>query len=280
MEGERKTRLKIAVLGDIHGNWVAMEQVAADLVRQQADVVVGLGDYLNTSRGAAPVVEWMQKQPHAYFVRGDNDCWEDYEHYHPREREDSYALYQYVTRLPERIVLQFGGITLLAQHGYPWPPRDELEVGDFVRRYMSRTHVESFVNLSGMDIACFGDIHMVHVDVHEDLVTIHPGSVGVPSDGEPWGAVVPTQRWEPWTAKYVLLELDGGSVHATLQRVPFSREAAVQEAREGYVEDPGPDVWLARLLGLSGPAGDKSADRERPWPGPSSWRWQKKPVAG
>jgi hypothetical protein len=38
-----------------------------------------------------------------------------------------------------------------------------------------------------------------------------------------------------------------GSVHGTLQRVPFSREAAVQESREGYIEDPGPDIWLAPI---------------------------------
>jgi predicted phosphodiesterase len=89
---------KIAILGDIHGNWVAMRQVAADLVHQHADTIVGLGDYLDTSRAAARVVEWMQDQPHAYFVRGDNDCWEDYERFHPQEQEASCALYHHVTR--------------------------------------------------------------------------------------------------------------------------------------------------------------------------------------
>jgi predicted phosphodiesterase len=280
MEDERRTALKIAVLGDIHGNWTAMEPVAADLVCQQVDAVVGLGDYLSTSRGAAPVVEWMRQQPHAYFVRGDNDCWESYERYHPREREDTRSLFSYLTCLPDRIVLQLGVITLLAQHGYPWPPRGEPEGSDVVRRYMSRAYVESFVDLSGVDIACFGDIHMVHVDLHEDLAILHPGSVGVPSDGEPWGSLHPTRRWEPWSAKYLLLAIDGGSVHISLRRVPFSREAAVQESREGHLADPGPDVWLAHHLGLRGPSGTAPEDQGRPWPGPSSWSWKKKLSAG
>jgi predicted phosphodiesterase len=276
MEAKRGTALKIAVLGDIHGNWTALEPVAADLAGQQVNGVVGLGDYLNTSRGAVRVVDWMRQQSNAYFVRGDNDCWENYERYHPRERDDSSSLYLYLTRLPDRIVLQFGEITLLAQHGYPWPPRGELEGSDFVRRYMSRAHVASFLDLRGVDIACFGDIHMVNVDLHEDLVILHPGSVGVPSDGEPWGSLHPTRRWEPWTAKYLLLEIDDGSVRIALRRVPFSREAAVQEARDGHVEDPGPDIWLARHLGLCGSEAEKPADQGRPWPGPSSWFWEKK----
>jgi putative phosphoesterase len=268
--------MKIAVLGDIHGNWVAMEEMAADLIHQQVDAIVGLGDYLNTSRGAARVVEWMKSQPHAYFVRGDNDSWESYERFHPHESEDSSALYRYVTRLPDRIVLQFGGITLLAQHGYPWPSRSEPEGGGFVPRYVRRPDIESLVNITGIDLACFGDIHRVHVDLHEDLAIVHPGSVGVPSDGEPPSAHSPTCWWEPWMAKYMLLEIHGGSVDLSLQRVPFSREAAVREMREAYIEDPGPNVWLARHLGLCGFETTKQADQGLPWPGPTTWRWQKR----
>src|SRR5215210_7008255 len=108
--------MRIAALGDVHGNWPALRAVARDLAAQGVDAVIGLGDYLNTSLGAARVVAWLRRQPHAYFVCGDNDSWEHYEHFRHLARDDPHGQYQFVNQLPGRIVLDFQGVTILAQH--------------------------------------------------------------------------------------------------------------------------------------------------------------------
>jgi putative phosphoesterase len=231
---------RIAVLADIHGNWVALRQVVQALERESPDAIFGLGDYLNVSLGSAAVVAWMRTREHAYFVRGDNDCWESYERFGRLARDDPAAQYQFVTQLPTRIVLELQGITFLLQHGYTSTPIQERGfIREAVEETLSRRYATSVVSLAGVDIACFGDFHRPHLEVSDDLVLVHPGSVGAPRDQE------------PWTAKYVLIDLEGDAVHVTQRSVPFCREAAVEEMRAGYREDPGPDVWLARWLGLS-----------------------------
>ena len=45
--------MKLAVLADVHANWPALQAVAADIERWQADRVVVAGDVIN--RGPRPV---------------------------------------------------------------------------------------------------------------------------------------------------------------------------------------------------------------------------------
>jgi hypothetical protein len=76
-----------------------------------------------------------------------------------------------------------------------------------------------------------------------------------------------------WTAKfkYLLLDLERSRIQFTQRSVPFCREAAVQEMRAGFREDPGPNVWLARWLGLS-------PEMENEWRPPFeelTWHWSR-----
>ena len=45
--------MKLAVIADVHANWPALQAVAADIERWQADRVVVAGDVIN--RGPRPV---------------------------------------------------------------------------------------------------------------------------------------------------------------------------------------------------------------------------------
>jgi predicted phosphodiesterase len=173
-------------------------------------------------------------------VRGDNDRWGNYARFGHLACDDPYAQYQFVTQLPTRIALELQGITFLFQHGYPSTP---IAACGFTRvavaETLSRRYIASAVSLAGVDIACFGDLHRPHLALHDDLVLVHPGSVGAPRDEE------------AWTAKYLLIDVEDATVCLTQRSVPFSLEEAVQEMRAGFREDPGPDVWLARWLGLA-----------------------------
>lgn len=82
--------MRIAALADIHGNWPALQAVAADLVRQEVEVIIGLGDYIMTSTSSPRIVEWMQRQTRGYFVRGNGDSWDNYARFGPLARVDPY----------------------------------------------------------------------------------------------------------------------------------------------------------------------------------------------
>jgi predicted MPP superfamily phosphohydrolase len=49
--------MKIAVLSDVHANWIALQAVANDIARWGADQVIVAGDLIN--RGPRPVECWQ-----------------------------------------------------------------------------------------------------------------------------------------------------------------------------------------------------------------------------
>ena len=248
--------MRVAVLADIHGNWIALERVLADLAGQQIDLIIGLGDYLNTSLGSARVVDWLRSQPAggAYFIRGNSDAWRYYDRFRDASKQDAADQYHFVNRLPDRLVLDLGGLRVLVQHQVPGLLLREIGfTEENVRYVMSRAYIETVMDLRGIDIALFGDLHKQQLDMHEDLVIVYPGSVGA-----------------TWPAGYALLDLDlpdgpespGGmdgagpppwtdappAVHITYRRVVYDRAAAVQDMRAAYREDPGDRTWLERQL--------------------------------
>ena len=119
LTSERMERMKLAALADVHGNWQALDAVARDLERRQVDVILGLGDYVMTSASSNRIVEWMQRQAHAHFVRGNGDSWGHYHRFRPLARVDPHPQYDIVSRLPERVLLEFQGVRILAQHAVP-----------------------------------------------------------------------------------------------------------------------------------------------------------------
>jgi protein phosphatase len=224
--------MRIAVLGDIHGNWPALEAVLEDVDAQGVDAVIGVGDYLNTSAGSARVVEWMQGCAGAYFVRGDNDAWDHYARFRHLARQDPVEQYRYVNRLPRRLVLEFDAVTLLVQHAVPGTYlRDHGFTEASFRYVMSRHYTETVLDLGSVDVVLFGDLHRQHLDLHDDLVVLYPGAAGA-----------------SWPAGWALLEVEGPDVHITHRCVEFDREAAIRDMRDGYREDPGRAVWLERQL--------------------------------
>jgi predicted phosphodiesterase len=224
LTGGRKKRMRLAALADIHGNWPALEAVAHDLERQQVDHIIGLGDYVMTSAGSHHIVAWMQRQAHASFVRGNGDSWGHYQRFRSLARVDPYPLYDAVSRLPERALLEAEGIRILAQHAVPGDLYRRERSLAVLRYIMTRAYAETVMDLRDIDVVLVGDLHVPSIDVQPEGVLVTAGTVGL---------------W--WPATYVLIELDGPCVHFSFQQVEYDREAAVRAWREAYLMDPGPD---------------------------------------
>jgi predicted phosphodiesterase len=265
--------MRIAVIGDPHGSGPGFEAVALDLEEQRPDVVIGTGDYLNTSLGAERIVAWMRSRPGgtANFVRGDNDEWENYAKFRGRARIDQKELYRYVAQLPRRLTIELAGVVFRVEHE---PPLQHLTEHGWnaaaLRHTVSLENARAHLDLAGVDVAIFGGLHWQYLEADEDLLLLLPGSAGA-----------------NWPAEYVLVEIEGPSaqngqvgrareggtplVHVTHRLVEFDREAAVADMRAAYAEDPGPEVWLARRLYGTGRVADVTPSTVTPFE-PVSWR--------
>jgi predicted phosphodiesterase len=250
--------LRIAIVSDIHGNWTALQAVIQQLDQLRIDAVLGAGDYLWTTAGDRPVVDWLQHVPNGYFVRGNGECWAYYEKHKDLALTDPYPLYQVLTALPERLVLDWAGYRILLQHEW-WPDDRDETVTNLPARISQPPYVSPSVDLTGIDIAVFGDSHLPLHHATPDTLIVHPGSVGAPFDAD------------PTSAKFALLELLPDEVRLTHLAAPFDIDAANREILAGRSRDNGHSYYRKMTefrLKIASPHGEYWA----PTPEPVRWR--------
>jgi predicted phosphodiesterase len=214
--------LRIGIVADIHGNWTALQAVIPELQRLRVDAVAGLGDYLWTTTGDQAVVDWVMQACPGWFVRGNGDSMAYYERCKALAHQDPRAMYETVSALPERLVLDLSGYRVLLQHEW-WPGKTDPNTT--CERLRRPPCVSPEVDLTGIDVAVFGDSHLPHHYATADTLIVHPGAVGAPFDADP------TQ------AKFALLDLGPDGVHLTHHAVPFDIHAANREIIEGRAVD-------------------------------------------
>jgi predicted phosphodiesterase len=54
--------VRIAVVSDIHGNWPALQAVAAEIAGERPDLVVNLGDILSGPLWPRETAAWLMRQ--------------------------------------------------------------------------------------------------------------------------------------------------------------------------------------------------------------------------
>jgi putative phosphoesterase len=180
--------MRILLLADVHGNWPALQAVAAE----PHDLCVCLGDLVDYALEPGPCIAWVRKHAR-YTVRGNHD--------HgaaqnvtvhgkagfryltavtravTRERLSQDEL-QYLGRLPISRTVSVDNTRFLLVHASPRDPLDEYAPADpdFWARRLANIDV---------DVVCVGHTHHPYVLEVGDKLVINPGSVGQPRDGDP-----------------------------------------------------------------------------------------------
>jgi putative phosphoesterase len=180
--------MRILVTADIHGNWPALQAVAA----QPHDVCLCLGDLVDYALEPAECIGWVKA--HApYTVRGNHDHGvaqnvsvqgrSGFKYLSAvtrpltRERLGTDQL-RFLGRLPLSRTVTLDNTRFLLVHATPRDPLDEYgppEVDFWARRLQ---HVEA-------DVVCVGHTHQPYVLEVGDKLVINPGSVGQSRDGDP-----------------------------------------------------------------------------------------------
>jgi putative phosphoesterase len=180
--------MRILVMADVHGNWPALQAVAA----QPHDVCLCLGDLVDYALDPSPCIGWVRDNA-KYVVRGNHD------HGAAQDvRISGRTGFKYLTgvtrtltrelvkeddlrflsRLPLTRMVTFENTRYFLVHATPRDPLDEYAPADeeFWKRRLQNVEAE---------VVCVGHTHVPYVLEVGDKLVINPGSVGQPRDGDP-----------------------------------------------------------------------------------------------
>jgi len=242
--------MKIAALGDIHGNFQALITVLDHVDAWKPDLVLVLGDIINRgprSRECYHLIRERSSLPGWHVIKGNHEGYVlnfedpdfsrqgvDYQlrqvihwTYESLSREDLNELIQ----LPDEIKIDLPGIGLVQGcHAST--------AGDRIGIYPS-TPDNRLPGLIPEDAALFlvGHTHQPLVRTYRDTLIINTGSVGLPFDGDT-------------RASYSQATFKGNSWKTEIARVPYDLDAAENDFfKSGFIPGGGPlgDLILAEL---------------------------------
>lgn len=237
--------MKLAILADIHANFVALQAVTAHIEAWQPDTVIVAGDVVN--RGPRPLeclrfVQERQRTAGWLLVRGNH---EDYVLKHTRPNaprrglqfeihRHSFWTYQQLNSnvsaleaMPRKqSLLAPDGSTIWVTHGSILGNRDGIypETTDAALRQKIEPAATLF---------CVGHTHRPLVRAIDGTLVVNVGSAGLPFDGDP-------------RPSYAQLEWHCGQWQVRIIRLDYDRHRAEHDFFEtAFMEGSGP---LAHLI--------------------------------
>jgi putative phosphoesterase len=183
--------VRVLVVSDIHGNWPALEAVAA----VPHDSVVCLGDIVGYGPHPAECLRWLRTS-HASIVQGNHDrsaadgvpprCRPDFEwlaaatvHIARRQLADEETAF--LRALPRTRDLILDGKRVVLLHAAPADP---------LYGYLGPDREQWRTALAGVpaELVLVGHTHLPFHFQFGDLQVLNPGSLGQPKDGDPRAA--------------------------------------------------------------------------------------------
>jgi len=217
--------VRVAALGDVHGNLHALDAVLADIGRRRVQGVWWLGDLVGYGAFPGQVVERLR-------ARGDPAVLGNYDRkvldyparaaaWAGKKRPEkllafrwahaqlSRAARAFLERLPERLALEQAGLRIALAHRGPEP-------FEFVGPALDARELGLLLDWAGADLLLLGHTHRPFAAEVGGRWVVNPGAVGRPEGGDP-------------RACYALLELGSrGRVRVEHVRVPYPVEAAAR----------------------------------------------------
>jgi len=212
--------MKIAVLGDIHGNLAALEAVLNDLNTQKLDRIFCSGDLVGYGPHPNEVVQLI-KAKEILTIMGNYDdaaafnlpvCGCNFKSDAERQRGEISLSWtkakltaenkKFLQELPEELALSMGNRNLLFFHGSPRAMNEYLHDTSDLELY------KDIIQDYPADIYIFGHTHIPYKKEIDGKLFINAGSVGFPKDGNP-------------DACYVTVEFNS-SVEVDFRRISYS----------------------------------------------------------
>lgn len=230
------SRVRIAVLADIHGNLAALEAVVSDLARRDVDAVVNLGDSLSGPLLPLETARFLMAREWVHLAGNherqmltlDPGEWGPSDAYaHSRLTGDELswmASLDSTRRIGEDVLLCHGTPRCDAEYFL-----ETVEPAG-VRMATSQEVEDRLSGATATVVAC-GHTHVPRsVRSARGQLLVNPGSVGLPAydDIVPIPHVIETGSPD---ARYAIIEQHGDAWSAALVSVPYDHESMARLAR-------------------------------------------------
>jgi diadenosine tetraphosphatase ApaH/serine/threonine PP2A family protein phosphatase len=229
--------MRFAAIADVHGNFLALEAVVADIRAQGIDEIVNLGDMASGPLDARRTMDALMALD-AIHVLGNHDR---YLIDRPPEKMGSWdrpAHAQLETRHLDWLravppMLVFRDRVFLC---HATPDSDEVYwletvLPDGTVRMSSLEAIEEAAKGIPQRLVLCGHSHLARaVRLRDGRMIVNPGSVGSPGyrDGKPFPHLMEAGTPD---ARYAILELVDGNWRATFRHVPYDHDAMAALAR-------------------------------------------------
>ncbi|MCL5780815.1 MAG: metallophosphatase family protein [Firmicutes bacterium] len=216
--------MRLAILGDIHGNLPALQQVLQDIQKEQVDAVYCTGDLVGYGPEPNEVLDLL-RDVGVQSVMGNHDDAAGYNLpvcgcAYPDEvmkgiGEKSLAWTkekvnkvnrEFLRGLPEQMEVLLPSSTAMVFHGSP------RAINEYIHRDTDEEILQELVEGTEASIFLFGHTHIPFVRTYKDRLFVNAGSVGQPKDGDNRSC-------------YVLLECHPGGISIVFKRVPYDFQA-------------------------------------------------------
>jgi putative phosphoesterase len=220
---------RVAVITDIHGNLLALEESLEAAERVEVDALYCGGDLVGYGPHPNEVCALIEQRgiPTIYgnydFAIGRDleDCGCAYVTQHDRELGQQSIAWtlahtdqrakDFMRGLPFDLRFELGEQRVRLVHGSP------RKVNEYLFEDKPARTFERIAALSDCDVLVFGHTHKSWIHEYGGVLFVNCGSVGKPKDGDP-------------RAAFAVLELvKTGSVQASIERVPYDAEAVALE---------------------------------------------------
>lgn len=244
--------MRIALISDIHGNYVSLNAVLADIDRRSVDEIVCLGDVATLGPQPVEVVSrlrtlgcpcilgnhetflfdielgraYMDKQ---WFIDSVNWC----------HNQLSTADLRFIRSFQPTLTIKLASdVNMLCFHG---SPRSNVEN---IFATTPNKLLDEMLDGHAATIMAGGHTHVQMMRQHKGTLIVNAGSVGMPFEQMPFDE---TPRVLPW-AEYTIISWDRGNLAVELRRVPIDMTVVKQAARASNM--PETDDWIKNWVTL------------------------------
>ncbi len=220
--------MKVALIGDVHGNLPALEAVLADADARGCEALWNIGDFVGYGPFPDECVRLLAERADVSIV-GNYDQkalkfprkrkkwrkskrrekWEAFQFAYERLSERSR---KFLAGLPEQVRLEAAGHRVLLCHGSPADPSEHLWPET------PEARLRELAALADADLVVCGHSHQAFVRAVGGVTFVNTGTVGRPDDGDP-------------RACYAVAELRPGRLRVVHQRVAYDVARAAAAVR-------------------------------------------------
>ena len=221
--------MKLAIIGDIHGNIYALNSVLKHIQSKNVDFIVSTGDLVGYMPYPNEVINTLRESK-VLVVQGNHDEYigsakkistSEIEALSDEEIQKvasgKFTKWiitdenrEYLRNLPKYLKLQVGNLKLIAVHGSP------RNISEYM--YEDEEILREIGELTEEDIIVSGHTHIPYCKKINDKTFINVGSVGKPKDKDS-------------RSSYIILEVKDEEINCSIERVAYDIDKMINDIK-------------------------------------------------